>query len=57
MEDLIRQCQGGQENLFSYKRFKTDKDVNFYQGFPTVEIFEAFYDGYDPGELGQNLLC
>ena len=56
VEDLTKQCQGGQENLFSYERFKTDKDVNFYTGFPTVEIFEAFYDCCDPGEVGQNLL-
>ena len=56
VEDLTRQWQGGQKNLFSYERFKTDKGVNFYTGFQTVEIFEAFCDYCDPGEVGQNLV-
>lgn len=45
-----------QSKVFTVQKFaKSDKDISFYTGFPSVQIFESIYEFLDPGERGKTL--
>ena len=55
VENLKKQCQDHERKSFSLNRFNTDKNLNFYTGFPSIKVFDAFYDFCDPGNVGENI--
>ena len=55
VENLKKQCQDHERKSFSLNRFNTDKDLNFYTGYPSIKVYDAFYDFCDPGNERENI--
>ena len=48
-------CQDYEKKSFSFNHLQqSDKLINLYAGFPTVGVFNALLDYYDPGEDDEN---
>ena len=44
-----------EKKSFSFSHFNSGKEITFYTGFATAELFEALYDFCDSGEVGENI--
>ncbi|KXJ08998.1 THAP domain-containing protein 3 [Exaiptasia diaphana] len=57
IEMLEQQTLDLKSKLFTADNLtKSDKDVAFYTGFPTVHVFQSVYEFLDPGEQGEHLI-
>ena len=56
MEQLTHSCSLLEARLFSVERFaNSDKDLNFYTGFPNKGVFDNVFDFLDPGNEVKNI--
>ncbi len=55
-EELTCRNAALQARVFSVQRFlQSDKDMNFYTGFPDRSVFEAVFEYLEPGKEGENI--
>ena len=56
MEELTSRNTALQARVFSVERFlESDKDLNFFTGFPDRFVFEAVFEYLEPGKEGENI--